>query len=135
MINTDTPGTDPLSSSLHHGGACKAAASYFDPRRVSGLHDGVRYGRQLSPLQTGLPSGILRTEDAFVETVYGHSSIDRHTHGLKQILLPLGERMHAGRSIFGHTEPRRDNQDAYMVCSVLSAWLPPFRHEKRPSST
>ena len=37
MINIGTPGNDPLSSSLHHGGACKVAASYSYPRRASDL--------------------------------------------------------------------------------------------------
>ena len=133
MINIGTPGTDPLSSSLHHGDACRAAASCFDPRKVSDLHDGVQHGLQPLPSHTCLPSGTPHKEDVNEEIVGVPFSTGCHTLGQKQIVLLLNEGLHAVRSIFCHTEPRQDNQDAYMVCSVLSARFPPSWHEKRTS--
>ena len=131
MINIGTPGTDPLSSSLHHGDACRAAASCFDPRRVSDLHDGVQHGRQPSPSRIGLLSGTLHTRGESAGTVFSPSAKLIRTLVQKQsVLLPDGE-LCASHSTSGHRESKKGSQDAYMVCLVSTARLPPFRHTKK----
>ena len=131
VVSTCTPYTCLRSSSLHHGDACRAAASCFDPRRVSDLHDGVQHGRQPSPSRIGLLSGTLHTRGESAGTVFSpFAKLIRTLVQKQSVLLPDGE-LCASHSTSGHRESMKDSQDAYMVYLVSTARLPPFRHTKK----
>lgn len=107
------------------------AASLTDPRTVPYPRDEVRHGRQLLPSHIGLLSGTPHTKDGYAGTVFSPSAKLIRTLVQKQsVLLPDGE-LCASHSTSALTGPEPDSQDAYMVCWVSTAWLPPFRHTKK----
>ena len=107
------------------------AASLTDPRTVPYPRDGVRYGRQLLPSHIGLLSGTLHTRGESAGTVFSpFAKLIRTLVQKRSVPLPDGE-LCASHSTSGHREPKKDSQDAYMVCLVSTARLPPFRHTKK----